>query len=79
LSRALGLLHQDLHSKVNQADGALLTELSALTEKIRVAIALHVDAVTRTQMERKKVVFRVFRLAGTAPLPVTYEFESDVL
>ena len=79
LSGALGLLQHDLHSKVNQADGALLTELSALTEKIRVAIALHVDAVTRTQMVRKKLVFRVFRLAGTAPLPVTYEFESDVL
>ena len=79
LSGALGLLQQDLHSKVNQADGALLTELSALTEKIRVAIALHVDAVTRTQMVRKKLVFRVFRLAGTAPLPVTFEFESDVL
>jgi hypothetical protein len=79
LSGALGLLQHDLHSKVNQADGALLTELSDLTEKIRVAIALHVDAVTRTQMVRKKLVFRVFRLAGTAPLPVTYEFESDVL
>ena len=79
LSGALGLLQHDLHSKVNQSDGALLTELSALTEKIRVAIALHVDAVTRTQMVRKKLVFRVFRLAGTAPLPVTYEFESDVL
>lgn len=79
LSGALGLLQQDLHSKVNQADGALLTELAALTEKIRVAIALHVDAVTRTQMVRKKLVFRFFRLAGTAPLPVTYEFETDVL
>jgi hypothetical protein len=56
-----------------------LRELSELTDKIRVAIALHVDAVTRTQMVRQKPVFRIFRLAGTAPLPVTYEFEVDVL
>ena len=57
----------------------LLRELSELTDKIRVAIAMHVDAVTRTQMVRKKPVFRIFRLAGSAPLPVTYEFEADVL
>ena len=37
------------------------------------------DAVSRTQMVRSKVIVRIFRLAGTAPLPVTYEFESDVL
>jgi hypothetical protein len=44
-----------------------------------VAMALHVDAVTRTQMVRAKPVFKIFRLAGTAPLPVIYEFEADVL
>jgi hypothetical protein len=53
--------------------------LSALTDKIRVAIAIHTDAVTRTQMVRSKIIVKLFRLAGTAPLPVTYEFESDVL
>jgi hypothetical protein len=57
----------------------LLRELSELTDKIRIAIALHVDAVNRTQMVRRKPVFRIFRLAGRAPLPVTYEFEADVL
>jgi hypothetical protein len=35
--------------------------------------------VNRTQMVRNKFVFRLFRLAGRAPLPVTYEFEADVL
>jgi hypothetical protein len=25
------------------------------------------------------LIVKIFRLAGTAPLPVTYEFESDVL
>lgn len=79
LSGALGLLLEDSHHLATAADNVLLTELSALTDKIRVAIAIHTDAVNRTQMVRKKFVVRAFRLAGTAPLPVTYEFESDVL
>ena len=79
LSGALGLLLEDSLHLSTAADNALLTELSALTDKIRVAIAIHTDAVGRTQMVRKKVIVRIFRLAGTAPLPVTYEFESDVL
>jgi hypothetical protein len=79
LSGALGLLLEDSQHLATAADDALLTELSALTDKIRVAIAIHTDAVTRTQMVRSKFVVRIFRLSGTAPLPVTYEFESDVL
>jgi len=79
LSGALGLLLEDAEHLATAADSALLTELSALTDKIRVAIALHTDAVARTQLVRSKFVVKVFRLAGTAPLPVTYEFESDVL
>jgi CheY-like chemotaxis protein len=79
LSGALGLLLEDSQHLATAADSALLTELSALTDKIRVAIALHTDAVSRTQMVRSKFIVRIFRLAGTAPLPVTYEFESDVL
>jgi hypothetical protein len=79
LSGALGLLLEDSQHLATAADNALLTELSALTDKIRVAIAIHTDAVTRTQMVRSKFVVRIFRLSGTAPLPVTYEFESDVL
>jgi len=67
------------HSFRSTSSSALLTELSALTDKIRVAIAIHTDAVTRTHFVRGKFVVKVFRLAGTAPLPVTYEFESDVL
>ena len=79
LSGALGLLLEDSQHLATAADNALLTELSALTDKIRVAIVIHTDAVTRTQMVRSKFIVRIFRLAGTAPLPVTYEFESDVL
>lgn len=79
LSGALGLLLEDSQHLATAADNALLTELSALTDKIRVAIVIHTDAVTRTRMVRSKFIVRIFHLAGTAPLPVTYEFESDVL
>lgn len=79
LSGALGLLLADGQSSERPAEVVLLRELSALTDKIRIAIALHVDAVTRTHLVRGKFIVRTFRLAGTAPLPITYEFESDVL
>ena len=79
LSGALGLLLEDAEHLATAADSALLTELSGLTDKIRVAIAIHTDAVSRTQMVRSMFIVRLFRLAGTAPLPITYEFEADVL
>jgi len=79
LSGSLGLLLNDGHLVEGIIEKDLLRELSELTDKIRIAIAMHVDAVTRTQMVRAKPVFKIFRLAGRAPLPVTYEFEADVL
>lgn len=79
LSGALGLLQNDLTLESSAGEQALLQELSELTNKIRVAIAIHVDAVNRTRAVRQKWIFKVFRLAGRAPLPVTYEFEDDVL
>ena len=79
LSGALGLLLNDGHLVEGIIEKDLLRELSELTDKIRIAIAMHVDAVTRTQLVRAKPVFKIFRLAGRAPLPVTYEFEADVL
>lgn len=79
LSGALGLLLTDAQSGASPAGLALLRELSLLTNKIRIAIALHVDAVTSTQSVRRKWIFKTFHLAGNAPLPVTYEFEVDVI
>lgn len=79
LSGALGLLLEDSEHLETAADSELLTELSGLTDKIRIGIAIHTDAVSRTQMVRRKLIVRLFRLAGTAPLPITYEFETDVL
>jgi hypothetical protein len=79
LSGALGLLQNDLTLESKPGEQELLRELSELTNKIRVAIVIHVDAVNRTRVVREKLIFKVFRLAGRAPLPVTYEFEDDVL
>jgi hypothetical protein len=79
LSGALGMMLAERESIVAQSDQALLHELEQLTDKIKVAISIHVESVTRTQLIRSKLVFRLFRLAGTAPLPVTYEFEADAI
>ncbi len=79
LSGALRLLQMDLKSDARSAEKALLSELSELSAKIRVAIALHVDSVNSTRVVRQKLIFKIFRLAGRAPLPVTYEFEDDAI
>jgi hypothetical protein len=79
LSGALGILLQTSTAVQSLAEQDLLRELTELNEKIKVAIALHVESVNRTQLIRSKWIIRTFRLAGRAPLPVTYEFEADVL
>lgn len=79
LSGALALLLVDGQLHATSAEQPLLDELAALTAKIRIAIAIHTDSVSSTQMVRRKYAIRLFRLAGTAPLPVTYEFEFDAL
>jgi len=79
LSGALGMMLAERESILANSDQALLHELDQLTDKIKVAISIHVESVTRTQLIRSKLVFRLFRLAGTAPLPVTYEFEADAI
>jgi len=79
LTGALGILIESSTSISGPIEQDLIRELKELTEKIKMAVAMHVDAVTRTQMVRKKWFMRFFRLAGSAPEPVTYEFEGDVL
>ena len=79
LSGALALLLIDGQTHASSSERILLDELSALTAKIRIAISIHTDSVSSTQAVRKRVAIRLFRLAGTAPLPVTYEFETDAL
>jgi hypothetical protein len=79
LSGALGILLETSTSVQSLAEQDLLRELSELNAKIKVAIALHVESVNRAQLIRSKWIIKTFRLAGRAPLPVTYEFEADVL
>jgi len=79
LTGALGILIEGADSISSPIELDLLRELDDLTKKIKVAIAMHVEAVDRTQMVRKKFLIRLFRLAGHAPAPVVYEFEGDVL
>lgn len=79
LTGALGILIEGAESISSPIERDLLRELDELTKKIKVAIAMHVEAVDRTQMVRKKLLIRLFRLAGHAPAPVVYEFEGDVL
>jgi hypothetical protein len=79
LSGALGMMLAERESIVAKSDQALLHELEQLSDKIKIAISIHVESVARTQLIRRKLVFRIFRLAGKAPLPVTYEFEADAI
>ena len=79
LSGALGILLEGADEISGANEKALVQELQELNAKIKMAIAIHVDAVNRTTMVRAKPIIRLFRLAGNAPEPVVYEFEDDVL
>lgn len=57
----------------------LINSLNALSEKISVGITIHTEAVQSAQLLRSKLLFKVFRLAGRAPLPMRYSFEDDIL
>lgn len=76
LTGSLGLLLMNIHENT---DDALLKELSTITDKIRLAVKLHVEAVNRTQLVRRKLIVKTFRLAGRAPLPSIHKFEEDAI
>lgn len=77
LSEALKLLR--LESDIPEIYTEVFSELDAITDRLKTAIAIHQEAVNSTRNRRSKLVIRIFRLAGRAPLPVTYPFEDDVL
>jgi hypothetical protein len=79
LSESLRLLQSDSQDVTGTIALSSLTELESITDKIRMSINIHLEAVNAVRNLRSKVVFRVFRLAGHAPLPVHYAFEDDVL
>lgn len=56
-----------------------LQELGTLTDRIKLAISVHVAAVNDVARLRAKFVFRLFHLAGKAKLPTKFRFEEDEL
>lgn len=77
LSEALKLLR--LESDIPEIYPEVFSELDAITDRLKTAIAIHQESVDSTRRRRNKLLIRIFRLAGRAPLPVTYPFEDDVL
>jgi hypothetical protein len=76
LSETLKLLSTEAQKEINKP---LLDELRRVTEKISLAITIHLEAVNSARSLRSKFIFRILRLAGHAPLPVRYSFEDDIL
>jgi len=77
LTGALTVLRDD--AEIVAAYPELFQELDTLTERLRIAIALHVEAVSAARARREKLIYRIFKLAGHAPLPVKHAFEDDSL
>jgi hypothetical protein len=77
LSESLRLLRDE--SDIPHLHPEVFKELDLITERLRTAITLHQESVRSTISKRSKLIFRIFRLAGRAPLPVTYPFEDDVI
>jgi hypothetical protein len=78
LSESLKLLQLD-ESRPHLGDAHLANELVEITEKIKIGITIHLEAVQSASNLRAKPLFKVFRLAGHAPLPMRYAFEDDSL
>jgi chorismate mutase len=79
LTTALGMLLENESENFDNREDQLIKELAQITDRIRVAVKLHVEAVNRTKLIRRKLIVRTFRLAGRAPLPTIYRFEEDAI
>ena len=79
LSESLKLVQNAAQDHSLELPSELLVELSDVTNKVKMAINIHLEAVNATRNVRAKLIIRIFRLAGKAPLPVRYTFEDDVL
>ena len=77
LSEALKLLRDEGEFPLRYRE--IFQELDSLSERVRIAVALHQEAVRATRTRREKRFIKLFRLAGRAPLPVTYPFEDEIL
>ncbi|WP_406830763.1 hypothetical protein ABEG17_17455 [Pedococcus sp. KACC 23699] len=74
-------LSADVVAEIRQDDalGALaLQRVEAAGVRVQLARRFHNDAVTDVRRVRRKLVVRVFRLAGHADLPRTVEFDDEL-
>ena len=70
------LLLSLLEKKALDSEEEIFHQLNSARDRLRIAIALHLESVSRTQAQRRRPIVRLFRLAGRAPLPVKYPFEE---
>ncbi len=79
LSESLKFLRQSVIDGDITIKLSLVDELTSLTEKIRMAIVIHLEAVNSVSQVRSKLIFRLFRLAGRAKWPTKFHFEEKDL
>jgi hypothetical protein len=80
LSGTLALIEPDLgEMPVTASTSNVLKELQVISEKIKVGVVIHMESVSAARNLRAKFICRIFKLAGRAPLPVTYAFEDEQL
>ena len=80
LSRSLrAALDEDAVGSVREQPGGseAVRDLAAATMRVQLARRFHNEAVRATGVVRRKRVVRWLRLAGHAPLPVTFEIDDD--
>lgn len=73
LAATVALLYEteDFHTK----NPGLSERMTSVSKRIELAMQLHREAVQTTRAQRKRLLVRLFRLAGRAPLPIVYPFE----
>jgi len=79
LSQSLQLILNDEEAIPSGVDRELLSSLTSIGEKIGVGITIHTEAVNSAHHLRNKTLFKLFHLAGHAPLPMRYSFEDDII
>ena len=79
LSESLKFLRDSAQNGEVTISVPLLDELTNLTEKINLAIAIHLEGVNSVEKLRSKFIYRLFHLAGKAKLPRIYSFEEESL
>lgn len=79
LSESLKLLREAAASGDLAVKVSYLDQLASITDKVKIAIAAHIEAVNAVENLRRKFLYRAFHLYGRAKLPFRYSFENDSL